>query len=238
MCVLSSCQTVDRGNFGPFIRSLNNQPHGYQVVDDPTGKAPTKRVERFEVRPGDCASNGDWSDCEKDRERSELAEERKTVRSGEFWYGWSLYVPEEYVNIFPTKTAIGQFHQYGGHPLWMFQNGSGGYWLDQQVSGSTEQYFPLISEEDLKGRWHRLEMHVNWSSDPEKGFLAISVNGEQKVDFRGQTAENNPIYFKYGIYRSYLSRYKEDRKVNEVPAQTLYFSNVKRGLKREELKPN
>lgn len=110
--------------------------------------------------------------------------------------------------------------------------------MDKQVSGSTEQYFPLISEEDLKGRWHRLEMHVNWSNDSQKGFLKIWVDDEQKVDFRGQTAENNPIYFKYGIYRSYLSRYKEDRKVNEVPAQTLYFSNVKRGLKREDLKPN
>ena len=45
---------VDRGDFGSFKRLLNDRPYGYRVVEDPTGSAPTRRVERFEVRPGDC----------------------------------------------------------------------------------------------------------------------------------------------------------------------------------------
>ena len=146
---LSACQTVDRavdrGSFGQFKRSLNNTSHGYAVIEDPTGSAPTKLVERFEVRPGDCSSDSSWSDCKNDRERSELTERNKRSTLGTTsWYGWSLYVPEDYVNIFPTKVALGQFHQKESHVVWMFQNSSGGYHLDDQVYGGTRKYYELI----------------------------------------------------------------------------------------------
>ena len=221
-------------SFGPFQRSLNTAEYGYRLIDDPTGSAPTQRVERFEVRPGDCGASNGWSDCATNRERSELSERTKTVRSGTYWYGWSFFIPEDYVNVFPTKTAIGQFHQEGGHPLWMFQNSFGGYWLDKQVIGVTESYHQLIAPEDFKGRWHQIEVHVNWSAGPD-GFLYIWVNGEKRFEFQGQTAKGKPVYFKYGIYRSYLSRYKNSFKKAEVPGQILYFDNVRRGSKREDL---
>jgi len=70
---LASCQTLDRGSFGPFKRSLNNKSYGYSVVKDFTGRSGVEFVERFEVRAGDCGSSSQWSDCRSDRERSELS---------------------------------------------------------------------------------------------------------------------------------------------------------------------
>ena len=90
--ILSACSTVDRRNFGSFRQSLNNKSHGYSIVGDPTKSAPVKIVEVFEVRPGDCGFNEDWSDCEKDREHSELSGNNhnypgNNYPGNEYWYG-------------------------------------------------------------------------------------------------------------------------------------------------------
>ena len=227
---------IHRGIFKTFKRSLNDKSYGYSVVEDPTGSAPTKRVEVFEVRPGDCAKDQGWDDCKNDRERSELSENKKRARSGsEYWYGWSIYFPEDYINIYPTKTALGQFHQDdGAHVVWMFQNGIGGYYLDEQVQGGTRHYFKLISEESLRGQWHQIEVHAKWEKD-RSGIFQVWVNGELKADYTGQTMTDKKVYFKYGVYRTFMSRYKNKTNTTEVPAQTVYYSNVKKGLTRESL---
>ena len=231
---------VNRGIFGKAKRSLNKSPHGYTVISDPTTNAPTKLVEVFEVRSGDCYGNpgvNGWDDCEHDRERSELTENNSgpNRHGSEFWYGWSIYFPENYINIYPTKTALGQFHQKDADPIWMFDNASrsGGY----RVVGSvnllkTKQ--KLISEEDLRGQWHKIEVHAKWSRS-DTGVFQVWVNGDLKVDYKGKTMTAQETLFKYGVYRSYMVNYKAENKVSEVPAQTVYFSNVKKGHTRENL---
>ena len=94
LLLLGGCQTKstaynDRGWFDPMRRSLNNKSYGYQIVEDVTGSAPTKLIERFEVRPGDCAANRwGWDDCATDRERSELSQKNKDILIGDTeWYG-------------------------------------------------------------------------------------------------------------------------------------------------------
>ena len=190
---------------------------------------------------GDCYENpgaNGWNDCDHDRERSELFENNsKPNRHGsEYWYGWNIYFPEDYINIYPTKTALGQFHQRNSDPIWMFDNASrsGGY----RVVGSvnllkTKQ--TLISEEDLRGQWHKIEVHAKWSRDSDTGVFQVWVNGELKVDYKGKTMSAKEVYFKYGVYRSYMVNYKAENKVSEVPAQTVYYSNVKKGHTRENL---
>ena len=235
---LTACETappVDRGASGAFQRSLNTRSYGYTMVADPTGSAPTPTVERFEVRPGDCSRNKGWDDCANDRERSELGERSKSTGAGqEWWYGWSFYIPDDYVNVYPTKVALGQFHQDKSHPVWMFQNAEGGYHLDDQVFGSTRQYYELISEADLRGKWHRVEVHAKWSRGQD-GFFGVWVDGKHKVDFAGPTMTAQAVYFKYGIYRSFLSRYKALKGVDAVPPQVVYFANVKRSRTRAGL---
>lgn len=236
MLGLGGCQPIERGSFGPFKRSLNNKPHGYAAIEDPTRTAPTKIVERFEVRPGDCGGDSSWNDCEQDRERSELAEKNRSITRGKsYWYGWSLYVPEDYVNVYPTKVALGQFHQHKAPPVWMFQNSGGGYHLDRQIHGSTKEYYKLIDEEDLRGKWHHIEMNVKWS-DGIDGFFKVWVNGIQHVDYSGLTMTTTKTYFKYGIYRTFMSRYRRSEGVDEVPGQVVLFANVRRARERDGLR--
>ena len=210
--------------------------HGYRAVEDPTGTAPTRVVEVFEVRPGDCEDSPGWSDCENDRERSELKESDKDNYPGdEYWYGWSVYFPTDYENVFPTKTALGQFHQDEAHPVWMFQNSNGGYHLDDQVPSRSRRYHELIEESELRGRWHRIEVHAKWATT-EDGFFRVWVNGENEVDYEGRTMTDRAVYFKYGVYRTFVSRYRDANGGDAVPAQIAYFANVKRAQDREGLK--
>lgn len=239
----SSVNEVDRGNFGDFQRSLNNKSYGYTLAVDPLLESkPDVLVERFEVRYGDCSSNQDWNDCKKDRERSELSERSKATHDGDrYWYGWQIYFPDNYTNIYPTKVALGQFHQMNSHPVWMFQNADGGYSLDDQVWGGTRKLYPLISEEQLRGKWHKIEIDVKWTRD-DNGWFRVWVNGEQKVDYSGQTMEASTVYFKYGIYRSFIERYRirhsktiKPTKDDIVPTQTVFYKNVSRANNREGL---
>ena len=233
--ILSGCVTIDRGNFGPFQRSLNTRSHGYTVVADPTRVAPTKMVEVFEVQSGDCASEGGWNDCQNDRERSEMSEQNKTNYPGEeYWYGWSIYFPNDYRNVYPTQVTLGQFHQDKSHPVWMFQNGPGGYHLDDMVDGYVRKSYQLMEDSELRGRWHKIEIQVRWSKG-EDGFFRVWANGKHKVDYRGRTLVSERVYFKYGLYRTFISRYKTRHNTATVPAQKVYFSNVRRAKSREAL---
>ena len=231
----SPSHALDRGDFGAFMRSLNKKSYGYTVVNDPTGRAPASKVERFEVRPGDCSRNRGWDDCKKDRERSELSERRKSTGHGqEKWYGWSIYVPKDWTNVWPTKVALGQFHQAKSHPIWMFQNSNGGLFLDQQISGRSDRYYALLSAAQLRGNWNRIEVHAKWSRN-ENGFFRVYVNGTKKVDYSGRTMTASAVYFKYGVYRSYMSRYKNQTGSSTVPGQIAYYANVKRARNRNGL---
>lgn len=216
-------QLLDKIMFNSTVRSLNDADHGYNIVKDPTGNAPSPVVERFEVRSGDCFETHDWSDCKNDRERSELMEPGAPNKEGKtFWYGWSLYVPEEFPNVYPTKVAIAQFHQRPNprKPAWMFQNHTGGLWINRQLG--SDEYVKLIDDADLRGKWHKFVLHVHWSKKRD-GFFKIWVNDELKYEHKGRTMSKPIAFFKYGIYRSFLSR-----SGGNVPTQIVYFSNVKK----------
>ena len=74
-----------------------------------------KKSEKFEVRPGDCGSsvNGNWNDCENDRERSEMTslESTKFNNGDEYWYRWSIFFPKDYDALHPMHMTFGQFMQ-------------------------------------------------------------------------------------------------------------------------------
>lgn len=229
---VAGCVASDRGKFGMFERSLNIKSHGYAVVDDPTGSAPTAKVERFEVRPGDCGVDSGWSDCANDRERSELSQTSGRVSGGEIWYGWSFYFPQDYPNIFPAKTALGQFHQTRSYPIWMIQHQSDGLYLDRQTSAGSQDLYPLIAEAMLRGKWHKVEIHARWSRNFD-GFFRVWINGEQKVNYAGRTFYGSDTYFKFGVYRSFLSR----ATTKPAAGQTVLYANVRAADTREGLAP-
>ncbi len=235
-------------DFGEFRRSLNNTSWGYQLVSDPVVSDNTELVERFEVRAGDCGFQPNWNDCDTDRERSELSQRTHRQNEGDtYWYAWEIYFPEDYPSVYPAKTALGQFHQVNGKPVFMFQNQthsvkgknkaeSGGYHLDWHAKGKTNAFWPLINEKDLRGQWHRIEVQAKWTKQSD-GYFNVWVDGKQKVTFKGQTMEKDQVYFKYGVYRSYISRYKEAHGEEKLPIQVVYYRNVMRGESREAIQP-
>lgn len=216
-----------------FKRSLNSSTYGYTLVEDDTGGAPSTKVERFEVRSGDCGAQPGWSDCDSDRERSELSENGSAPAGSEYWYGWSFYLPPNHPNIYPAKVAFGQFHQRNSRsPAFMFQNDAGGLLIDKNFGHSTERV-PLISQDDLLGRWHHIEVHAKW--DKLDGFFRVYVNGDLRYETSGSTTSGAGIYFKYGLYRSFLSRYKTRFGTQEVPTQVALFAKVRRATTRQGL---
>lgn len=229
------------GNFGLFKRSLNNTAHGYQIVIDPTGSAPSKQIEVFEVRPGDCFFNSSWNDCRSDRERSELSEANKnTIEGDEYWYSWSFFLAKDFPNIYPTKATFGQFHQLNSHPIWMFEHSKEGLYLTKLVSEMTKKY-ALLAENMLRGKWHKIETHVKWSKE-KSGFFNVWLDGVRKVSFQGQTMDAKNVYFKYGLYRAFLSRYPSLNALGNVgaaavPMQKIYYANVRRATSRKGLVP-
>ena len=117
----------------------------------------------------------------------------------------------------------------------MFQNYGGGYWVDRNF-GSTSHKKQVIANEDFKGKWHQIEVNAKWHRSD--GFFIVYVNGNEAWRFEGQTISTSAVYFKYGVYRSFMSRYRNLKGVTAVPAQTVYFANVKRAKTRDALKPN
>ncbi|MEQ6916869.1 heparin lyase I family protein [Halomonas aquatica] len=228
--VLSGCSAVyENGNFGGFKRSLNYTSHGYSVVKDPTGNAPTEYIQRFELRDGECATELGWSDCRNNRERTELSQVGENFGKG--WYGWYIYVPETYENIYPVKVALGQFHQRSlTTPAIMFQNFYGGLHVDVQRTGNTIDHQEIIDKDDFKGRWHKIELNVSWSED---GFIKVYVNRKLKYSFEGDNRTSSGTYFKYGIYRTHVSRY-----LGEIPTQIVYYTGLRKGKTREDLEVN
>ena len=94
----------------------------------------------------------------------------------------------------------------------------------------------IIKPADLRGRWHRIAVHARWSADKD-GFFKVYVNDDLKWAFNGRTNTRGRIYFKYGVYRTWLSYYKRAKGVDQVPAQIVYYANVRRARTRAGLRP-
>jgi len=223
-----------------YKKSLDKKykKYGMQVVNKKDGhpvRAGEKSI-RFEVRPGDCGYNEDWNDCDNDRERHELTGKRMT--GGEWWYSWSIYLPKDFINVHPTKLCLGQFHQEKGHVVWMFQNQSfsegGGYWVDDQVPGYTRKLNKILSQDEMSEKWNDILVNAKWSKKDD-GFFKVWLNGKQVYSFAGPTKTKAKVYFKFGIYRSFLSKWiyssKNKKKEKGVPAQVVYYDEVRAAAK-------
>ena len=200
----------DVGFGNQYKKSLFNnfKKHGVCIVEKSKGH-PTRLGQqslRFEVKSGDCGYNKGWDDCKKDRERHELSGNRHS--DGEYWYAWSIYLPKDFKNIYPTKLAMGQFHQSKGHVVWLFQNADGGYFVDNHVYGRTFGHDRILNQKEMLGRWNDILINANWT-DKKIGFFRVWVNGKLAFKYNGPTkSKGKKVYQKFGVYRQYMSRYK------------------------------
>lgn len=228
---------LQRFNFGEFSRSLNQTEHGYLQISDPTDLNREKPIERFEVRSGDCFSEGDWSDCLNDRERSEIKEHTPdTIIGKRYLYQFEVYIPLEFINVHPTKTSIIQFYLNKIAPLWMIQFNEEYLYIEGlETVNSTNPRQNLMKINEMREVWTTISIDIKWSD--QQGYLELEIKNiknskENKnvFSFYGRTTKksNELIYLKYGLYRSYLHRYKQKYGVEKVPSQYLYFKDVHR----------
>ena len=223
-----------------FKKSLTGnyyKEYGMKVVDKKDGhpvRAGEKSI-RFEVRAGDCGKDkdGGWNDCKKDRERHELSG-RNRVSKGERWYAWSIFMPKDFKNVDPVSVILGQFHQEKKHVIWMFKNKRGGYWIENYVPEYTVGSTQIFSKEELLGKWNDILVNVNWTHKDD-GYFKLWANNKLVLDFKGATKSKGvKTYFKFGIYRSKVSIYKQIHK-KDIPIQVVYFDEVRVGKKKEDV---
>ncbi len=267
--LFSGCAMVDRGAFpqmGFYDSSLTTWKNSYDNIDtseEDIGipKPPVPVVERFEVVNGSCAGDdcgkigGYGANSHGDRERLELKVHphiRDTYNGSDYWYTWSIYFPRDFKSIYPAQSTFGQFHAKTIAPF-MFTEDNG-YVLKNNINGTRTK---LVKQEDLRGEWHTVKLHVKWSSDAKEGFFKVLINGKLKAHYKGRTYFSKRPHFKYGIYRCYLSRYGATKKWDYwnslppttskevyqnipdiiVPTQVVYYSNVRRASTEKGLNP-
>lgn len=177
-------------------------------------------AERFVLRPGDCPRS--TGDCQSDRERIEFFDAGSRIAPGdEAWYAYSVYLPAN----FPIPAArpgdatliLGQIHQRGrsGPELLMLYDATGlavmlnsPHELDDDPMNPLGpfRYSTILPARSMLGRFTRIMIHARWSRQSD-GFLEVFVNGTRVWSYSGATTNaNDPLYFKYGLYRSFVSR--------------------------------
>lgn len=220
-----------------FQRSLNDKPYGIVTTDKSKGHPAFagSKAERFEVRQGDCGQQPGWSDCATDRERAEMSELKPyTQMNTPTWYSWAVYFDPSWPDISPVTTTVGQFHQRDvSAPAMLFIQRNGTYYMRiesaKELWATNAREYELINPKLLRGRWHYVIVHANWSKNAD-GFIKVWVNNTLRVDIKGPTTVNStPVYFKYGIYRSFVSR------VQNRPTHIVYIDEVRKGPTRESV---
>ena len=95
----------------------------------------------------------------------------------------------------------------------------------------TKREFELAKLDDMKGVW----TDISFCLDFENKRMDAWVNGEKKVEVLRSPINFTPenIYFKHGIYRSFVSRYKKF--YGKIPTQIVYYDEVRRGRSVEEV---
>ena len=194
--------------------------YGLQVVDKEDGhpvRAGSKSM-RFELRDGDCNNPPppDWNDCKNDRERFELS--GKGIFDGEEgWYAWSIFIPMDYVDIEKGATDLGQFNLEPGEDpdpccIFTMNKKKSGYSLEINILDSNKWVHKSValnlSDEEMKGNWSDFLINFKWSKK-EDGFIKLWLNNWLVFEHYGKNFSKDVenTYFKFGIYRSALSRY-------------------------------
>lgn len=224
------------------VRSLNDKPHGYAITREIARAG--RYSQRFEVRAGDCAAEGGWSDCRNDRERSEIRLVERWPYGANRWFGYSVYLPADFQTSQEVRTTVGQIHQRGGPsgkalglpsfpPLMQMEMRGDSFYMGVHLlsgdAGSVKNSvseLPVAKISQMRGRWTDIQIHFDTSG--KRQLLEVFANGEKKGEIRDWiNFRPKDYYFKYGIYRSFVSRHGA-----AMPTQILYIDEVKTGSSR------
>lgn len=140
-------------------------------------------------------------------QRAEFSDRKgtKIEMNGEYWYGLSIWVPEDFRPPAESDAVLFQWHTQQGGPspvLAIRVNREGWRLTSDAVPGAkrrTLARLPLV-----KGRWTDWVVHVRWSAE-RTGFWTIWQNGREVVNERDiitHYPEALGPYAKFGQYHS------------------------------------
>ena len=250
-------KTTRQSGFEKHSTQLSGiKEHSFTYLSEPAEARAGKFFQRFEVRDGDCfpESKGHWSDCENDRERMELSAWPEQKPEGKHCYGYSVKLADNFEDVAPANTDIGQIHQIGGArgtaggfksfpPLvqigakngevtfgWHKLSGDPNNVKDEMLS------FKLLDVSEMRGKW----TDISFCIDIEGSQMVAWVNGKKTVQLNEAPINFVPksIYFRHGIYRSFISRYKNTSGKTKLPTQVVFFDEIRRGVSVEEVDVN
>lgn len=181
------------------------------------------KSQRFEIRHGDCGRNSSgYSDCENDRGRVERKERPKSVFSKPgkgIWYGYSIYIPKDFVSLGRGNTALSQAKVEGElAPMWHVTFNDNPYIL---FTGGSSCKLPKLST--WRGKWNDITVYANYSETGQKVYFQFFRNDKLLCEHRKSlippSVRGRPqkIGFKYGIYNSYVSRYLSANATKPIP---------------------
>ena len=239
--------------YGSHANFFGQKKKNFQLITNPDKARRGEKYQRFEVADGDCFGSDDWNDCEADRERVEFTATPMQKPTGNQCFAFSIMLDDSFQSTSPTNTSLGQIHQRGGPkgsmegiasnpPLIQFDVKDDYYDLNWHVlSGSVNNvrdqsvYYKLIPINDMKGKWTDISFCIDFANKN----ISVWVNGDKKVniDKAPINAKLIPsaIYFKHGIYRSFISKYKARHGTDVMPTQIVYYDEVRRGSSIDEV---
>jgi len=169
-----------------------------------------KSCVRITVKEGDILQTGDDG---KETERAELDSGQHPLVGRDVWYGFSVYVPEDFP-IVDDRLVIAQWKQADlqGSPLVAQRFRRGRH--DLTIRAQDDRHVALPKLE--LGRWHDMIYHIRFAAGDD-GRVQVWMNGRQVADVKGPVtlaAGGDRVYNKFGLYR------------DRWPApMTIYFDN-------------
>ncbi len=184
--------------------------YGFQMVSGFSRRGDLSQ--RFEIRHGDCGRSSGWDDCNTDRARIERKEGPKNAFSKPgtgIWYGYSLYIPQDFVSLGRGNTSLSQAKVEGDlMPLWqlVFNDKPYVFWSDGQTCsiGSLAMW---------RGKWNDITIYAHYGEGGQKIYFQLYRNGvllcerKKPIMHRSMWGKLQKIGMKYGIYNSFVSRY-------------------------------
>ncbi|MGV3660946.1 MAG: polysaccharide lyase [Prosthecobacter sp.] len=139
-------------------------------------------------------------------QRAEFSDGKRMTKiemEKDYWYGLSIFVPEDFKAPAKSNAVLFQWHTQQGGPspvLSIRVNGEG--WL---INGNATEKRRALARLPLeKGKWTDWVVHVRWSAKAD-GFWTIWKNGTEVVnekDIITQYPEALGPYAKFGQYHS------------------------------------
>lgn len=137
--------------------------------------------------------------------RSEWQNGYIATMGNEYWYGWSVYLPEDWDlgenHDFFDDRIIFQFHEgTGSSPALSLHvdDGEDRFFVRRRASEDSFDYLGSLPFETE--RWYDFAFHVRWSRGDD-GFLDVFVDGELAGEYEGPTlVDGRSVYAKWGIY--------------------------------------